>query len=399
VSFSFFLAWRYVFTSRRHVFTTLISFLSILGIGIGVAALLITLSVMNGFHTDLREKILSTYSDLVLLLPQKTARSEWEEYKKKIERIDGVVGAAPYLAQEVLLKKDSFSQGCMVKGIRLEESLKTSGIQKQVRKGDLHSLERGEIIIGEYLARQLGAYLDDEVYLLSIGENLMALVPQVYKLKLGGIFSSGMYDYDKSLAYMDLEKAQVFFEKEVTGIEIKIRDLDSADRIAEQISSAVPVGWVRTWKETNYNLYAALKLEKTVMFIILSLIVLVAIFNIASSLIMLTLEKTRDIGLLKAIGAPDGQVYGIFVLQGLMKGLIGVALGNFLAVTVNLLLKKYQFVQLPPSVYYLNYLPVRMEIFDFLSVSGGAVFLSFLATLFPAKKAAGLPAASALRYE
>ena len=399
MSFSFFLAWRYVFTSRRHVFTTLISFLSILGIGIGVAALLITLSVMNGFHTDLREKILSTYSDLVLLLPQKTARSEWEEYKKKIERIDGVVGAAPYLAQEVLLKKDSFSQGCMVKGIRLEESLKTSGIQKQVRKGDLHSLERGEIIIGEYLARQLGAYLDDEVYLLSIGENLMALVPQVYKLKLGGIFSSGMYDYDKSLAYMDLEKAQVFFEKEVTGIEIKIRDLDSADRIAEQISSAVPVGWVRTWKETNYNLYAALKLEKTVMFIILSLIVLVAIFNIASSLIMLTLEKTRDIGLLKAIGAPDGQVYGIFVLQGLMKGLIGVALGNFLAVTVNLLLKKYQFVQLPPSVYYLNYLPVRMEIFDFLSVSGGAVFLSFLATLFPAKKAAGLPAASALRYE
>jgi len=394
--FSFFLAKRYVFSKKSSGFSFFISILSITGITIGVASLLITLSVMNGFHKDLRDKILGTYSDLTVFLNRNSDVKETIENLKKIKKIKGV---APYILKEALLKNGSITQGCVVKGIDYDKSRFATDISKFIRRGRWESLKKGEAVLGIELARQLGVYVGDEVYLVCFNDDIYNFVPEIYKFKIGGIFQSGMYEYDRTLFYIDIKKAEEIFNMNPTAIEIKIGSIYEADRVKKEIYKFKKNLWVKTWKETNSNLYRALKLEKAVMFIILILIIIVAIFNITSSLVFITIKKTKDIGLLKALGATKSFLYKAFILQGLIKGFIGIFLGNVIAIFILELLKKYQFIKLPPSVYYLNYLPVKMELSDFVLVSTITLFLCFISTVFPAKKASSLEPAKALRYE
>jgi len=310
VNFPLFLAKRYAFSKRGIFFSFFTSLLSIFGICIGVSALLITLSIMNGFHEDLREKILGTYSHIIVFLKENLKEDEIDKIERNLRKINGVVATSRYILKEALLKSYSFSQGCVVKGIE-DSALKVGSISDFVKGVNISELKEGEAVIGSELAINLGVGIGDEVYLI-VAEDYF-ITPSVYKFKIRGIFQSGMYEYDRTLFYIKIQEAKRIFGKSITGIEVKTESIYDVDRIKKEIYKKFPNSYVKTWKEINQNLYRALKLEKTVMFIVLTLIILVATFNIISSLVFLTIKKTKEIGLLKALGMVEKDIFKSFL--------------------------------------------------------------------------------------
>lgn len=410
MSFEFFIGGRYLRSKQKETFLSLITFLSIAGVTVGVMALIVVIAVMAGFESDLKSRILGVESHVVVMR-HSSPFSEYNSVTEYVEKTPGVEAATPFIYSQVMLRSSSGVSGAVLRGVDpksagrvikiLESSLLQSLEEMQEEKSTTISL-RG-IILGRQLARNLGVIAGDVVDLISSRGVISPVghLPAMRRFKVAGIFEAGMYEYDGSLAYVHLKDAQktLRMSDSVTGIEIRVNDIYKAKNIAEKIVGGLGFPyWARDWMQMNHNLFSALKLEKTVMFIILVLIVLVAAFNIASTLIMMVMGKTKDIAILKAMGSTDKSIRKIFIFKGMIIGSVGTALGICLGVFLCKLLEKYKFIELPGDVYYITTLPVRLEVLDVLMIAAAAIVICFLATLYPAHQASRLNPVEAIRY-
>ncbi len=371
-------------------------------------ALIIVLSVMGGFQEDLQRKILGANAHIVVLNYGGKIK-DYELLRDKINSIQGVKYSSPFIYGQVMLSKGERAYGVVVRGIEPGLEAKTTDILKYLKEGGVNNLKENSsgipgIIVGRELSMNLGLFVGDEVKMISPMGDIgpLGMLPRMKKFRVEGIFEVGMYEYDSSLALINIYDAQNFFKfhDEITGIEVRVDEVYNSEEIVENIEAALgPPYYARDWMQMNRNLFSALKLERIVMFIILTLIIVVASFNIISNLIMIIIEKTREIAIMKAMGATSKSIMSIFMIHGLIIGIAGTAIGVIGGYAVCRLLKTYKFINLPPDVYYLSYLPVRMNLFDFIVVPAAAILISFLATIYPSWQAARLHPVEPLRYE
>jgi len=405
MSFERFISGRYL-KAKQQTFISLITLLSIAGVTVGVMALIIVIAVMAGFEKDLKSRILGVESHIILM----RHGGDFTDHRRvlsDIEAVPGVEAATPFVYSQTMLRSAGGLSGGVIRGIdpdtadRVIQNLEPEALARLANLKD--SDGPGGVILGKGLAGNMGVITGDSVYVISPRGMLspMGHLPAMKRFRVAGLFESGMYEYDSSLAYMHLEDAQGLLRMDdaVTGIEIRVTDVYKADKLADRIAAGLGFPyWTKDWMEMNHNLFSALKLEKTVMFIILALIILVAAFNIASSLIMMVMEKTRDIAILKAMGATDKSIRRIFVYKGMTIGAIGTVLGVLFGFILCMLLKQYKFIELPADVYYITTLPVQLEALDVILTAGAAMVICYLATLYPARQASRLDPVEALRY-
>ncbi|GIW54949.1 MAG: ABC transporter permease [Nitrospiraceae bacterium] len=388
-----------------------------------MAALIGTLGIMTGFKEDLQAKILGTTAHIIVQDRTKDGIANYDAQVKRIEEIPRVVAATPFVLRQVLLTSQTGVQGIILRGIDPEREARVTDLAKNLRGGDLLGLNtpvkvtqpveggrtgdtevitRPGIILGKELSLRLGAFIGDTVNVVSpVGSiSAVGMIPKIRSFAVVGIFESGMYEYDSSLAYIALDEAQKFFNMgpTVTGIEVKVTEIFRAGEIARTIEQALGFPyWARDWMQLNRNLFSALKLEKTMMFLLLVLITIVASFNIVSTLTMIVTEKQREIAILKAMGATRKAIMRIFMLNGLIIGLTGTVIGVPLGYAFLWLIQTYW--TFDPTVYYISRIPVHVQAVDVLLVAGSAILISFAATLYPSWQAGKLDPAAALRYE
>lgn len=412
--YELFIGLRYLKAKRRQRTISLNTFISIGGVTLGVAALIATLAVMTGFKEDLRDKILGTNSHIVITDRTQDNLKDYRMVLERVKKNTRVVAATPFIYNQVLLASEGTVYGVVLRGIDPALEGTVTDIEKNIVQGSLAALElppseRGSealpqpgILIGKELAGRLATFLGDTINVISPAgkPGPLGIIPKIRRFTVVGIFDSGMYEYDSTLAYISIAAAQDFFGlgDEVTGVEVKVDDIFIAGKVAEAIEEELGFPyWVRDWMTLNRNLFSALQLEKIMMFIILILIILVASFNIVGTLTMIVVEKSREIAILKAMGAKRLAIMRIFMMDGIIIGLVGTVIGIPLGYGVCELLQN--FYTLPSDIYYISHLPVKIRLMDVILVSVSAVTISFLATLYPSYQAAQLNPAEALRYE
>lgn len=421
---------RYLRAKRRQRTISLNTFVSVAGITLGVAALIGTLGIMTGFKEDLQAKILGTTSHIVVQDRTKDGMASYDTLVEQVEAVPHVVAATPFVLRQVLLTSQSGVQGIVLRGIEPTKEVRVTELGKNIKAGRLSDLttstqtsaidkpvadtptnpdtkapatsEHPGIVLGKELSLRLGAFVGDHVNVVSpVGPvSAIGMVPKIRVFTVVAVFESGMFEYDSSLAYIGLEESQKFFNMDhtVTGIEVKVDEIFKAAEIARDIERAVGFPyWARDWMQLNRNLFSALKLEKTMMFLLLVLITLVASFNIVSTLTMIVTEKQREIAILKAMGATRQAIMRIFMLNGLIIGLTGTVIGIPLGYTFLWLIENYW--TFDQTVYYISHIPVHVQAVDVVLVSVSAILISFAATLYPSYQAAKLDPAAALRYE
>jgi lipoprotein-releasing system permease protein len=417
--YELFIGLRYLKAKRKQFFISIVTIISTAGVFLGVMALIIVLAVMNGFETDIKEKILGTHSHVILLKHGQGGISEYSELIEQVKGYKGVVSASPFIYNQVMLTSKTDVSGIRIWGIDPNSAAEVTNIGRAMKEGSLSDLEPQRrigavagIIIGRELARHLGAFLNEPITAISPMGTItpMGMVPRMKHFKVVGIFTVGMYEYDSSFAYISLREAQRFFDMGdvVTGIGIKVEDVYKAKEVAKVIQRNLGYPyWTRDWMEMNKNLFSALKVEKVIMFIILFLIVFVAAFSIVGTLIMVVMEKNKDIAILKSMGATAQSVMKIFIIEGLLIGTVGTILGvlSGLLAAVNMekiagLVERVLGLEVFPSdVYYLDSFPSEVNPVDVVIIIIVALILCFLATLYPSWKASKLDPAEALRYE
>ncbi|NWF52025.1 MAG: lipoprotein-releasing ABC transporter permease subunit [Nitrospirae bacterium] len=402
-----FIALRYLKSKKRHKGISFNTLISIGGVSLGVMALLVVLSVMSGFHEDLQNKILGVNAHIIIL-DYRGPISEYNDIIKKLEGEEEISSFAPFVLGQVMVSSSNKAHGVFLKGIKPDMESRTTDIFKHIVEGDPDALfyKNGipGIIIGKELSRSLGVFPGDKINIVSpFGEiGPLGMLPRIKPFRISAVFEVGMFEYDTNLVFTDMKPAQEFLGigENITGIEIRVKDIYKASIIRDRLEKKLKFPYhAKDWMQMNKNLFSALKLEKFAMFIILVLIILVASFNIISTLIMNVLEKSREIAILKAMGATNKGIMAIFMLQGLLIGIVGTIIGVGCGYLLNYVLNTYQIIKLPPDVYYLSHLPVKMKISDFIAVSLSAVIISFLATIYPARQAAKLDPVEPLRYE
>ena len=408
MSFELFFSLRYLKAKRKQGFISIITGISILGIMIGVMALIVVLAVMNGYREDLLKKILGVNSH-IFILNYNGGITDTEDVIKSATKVDGVISATPFIYSQVMIKKDENISGAILRGVDPNTGGKVINIDSMIKGASLSVLKQSEtglkgVIIGSELSRQIGALPGDIVTIVSPVGKLTPLgrVASEDNFIVKGLFESGMYEYDNSLLYISLTDAQHFLSlgDEVTGIELRIKDIQDSEEISSTIQDKLGYPyWTKDWKMMNRSLFSALKLEKVTMFIILTMIILVGALNIISSLVMLVMEKHRDISILRTMGASSKSIMYIFIFQGLFVGLVGTLLGLISGSFLCQLLERYKFIKLPPDVYYITTLPVRMEWMDTFLIAFAAIVISFIATIFPSRQASRVNPLEALRYE
>jgi len=362
---------------------------------------------MSGFHEDLQKKILGVNSHMVIL----SYRGYIDEYKSIIEKIKSekeIISSSPFVMGQVMVSSGRKAHGVFIRGIDPITENETTDVGKYLKDGKLEDLsniqDMPKIILGRELASSLGVFRGDTITVLSPTGNIgpLGMLPKIKQFKVVGIFEVGMFEYDSNLVITHIRSAQEFFDMKdsITGIEIRLKDIYRASSIREHLQSNLEFPlFVKDWMQMNRNLFSALKLEKFAMFIILILIILVASFNIISTLIMNVIEKRREIAILKAMGATDNGIMSIFMLQGLIIGIIGTMIGIIGGYSLCYILNTYQIIKLPADVYYLSHLPVKTKLTDFIIVSISAITISFLSTIYPALQASRLNPVEPLRYE
>ncbi|NCO83808.1 MAG: lipoprotein-releasing system transmembrane subunit LolC [Nitrospirae bacterium CG_4_10_14_3_um_filter_44_29] len=403
--YHFFIAFRYLKSKKRRKGISLNTAISAGGVAVGVMALLVVLSVMSGFHEDLQRKILGVNAHIVAL----SYRGAIIDYKEVLDNIRGekdVVSASPFVLGQVMSSSGKMAHGVFLRGIDPSLEANTTEIGKYIKDGRLDDLKSKDgipgIAIGKELANSLGVFRNDIINIISaVGEiGPMGMLPKVRQFRVAAIFEVGMFEYDSNLVLTELSHAQNFFGmgNSITGIEIKVKDVYKAKEVREQLQKKLAFPYYgRDWMQMHKNLFSALKLEKLAMFVILVLIILVASFNIIGTLMMNVVEKSREIAILKAMGATNKGIMTIFMLQGIFIGLAGTLLGIAGGYILGYMFNNV--IRLPADVYYLSRLPIKMKLLDFIAVSLSALTISFLATIYPAWQAAKLNPIEPLRYE
>lgn len=399
-----FISRRYFKSKPKQAIIALITLLSIIGVAIGVTALIVVIAVMGGFEADLKTRIMGIEPHLVIERPQKLI-DDYNAFVETALQAKGVQSAWPLVELQAMLRSQSRSSGAVIKGVEptaAQQGLNLRALSVLQASGSDPS-QPPSIVLGQDLARSMGVVKGDTLFVVSPRGTLspFGFVPLMKRFVVAGIFATGMYEYDSSLAFVDLTEAQRLARtrRAVQAIEIRVNDIFKTEQIGQSILTAMGPGFELTdWKQRNKNLFAALKLEKAAMFVTLTLIILVATFSITSSLVMLVMEKSRDIAVLRAIGATARCIRRIFMLQGLYIGTIGTACGVIMGTALCIFQQKYQLIRLPGDVYYITALPVDLKIMDVFFVAVAAVALCFLATLYPAHQAAGVNPVEAIRY-
>ena len=384
---------RYLMARRRERFVSVIAALSIGGVALGVMALLVVLAVMSGFDHDLKEKLVGANAHIVI--EADSGIREIEPLMRRVAATEHVVGVSPFVTGQAIVRLPDRAFGVVVRGLDVERERQVSQWHHYLVMGHLPAAD-DEAVLGVELARFMGASPGRTIALLSPADG------RLHELVVSGLFRSGMYEYDSNLIGVTVPRAQRMFGLDgvVTGLGVRLDALERAEPVRDALAAAVGRAYsVKTWMQLNQTLFDALKLEKLTMFVILTLIVLVAAVNIVSTLIMMVIEKTRDIGILKSVGASGRSVRAIFTWQGLIIGVAGTALGVAGAWAIIWLLQTTELIRLPSSIYYLDHLPARVEWDDWMRVISAALAISLLATIYPARQAAKLAPVDALRYE
>ncbi len=404
--FPIFVSLRYLRAKRKQFFISIITVISIAGVTLGVASLMVVLSVMNGFDRDLKNKILGTRSHLHIGA-YSGGISQVDQVLQTIGQEPGVVAASPYVTEQAMLRSKYGASGAVVTGLDFQKFAKITDIPKMITLGKRNVSDadgKDCLVLGVDLAARLGVSLGDPITLITphFIDTASGPMPRMAVFKVAAIFDAGMYEYNSTFVYLPLGAMQKVMQlgQKVQGIEIKVEDVYKAKEIGSKLIAKLGTSyWYQDWMSINRNIFSALALEKVVMFLIMTIIILVAAFNILSSLVMVVMEKTKEIGILKALGATHRQVMGIFIFNGSVIGAAGTLLGVILGSGLCWALDKYQFIKLPGDVYYLTTLPVYMKWEDTLVIILSALVLSFVATIYPAWQASRLDPVEAIRYE
>lgn len=416
MSFEFFVARRYFQSKRRTGFISLINYFSIAGVMIGVAALIIVLSVMNGFETEVRSRIIGFDSHLRFRSFHDRGIEDYNIVLDQLKKIAHVKAVSPYIYDKGLIINGPNRDALIIKGVDPKTVVDVSDIEKNMVWGefDLDTVEvAGEkplpgIVLGKSLALRLDVQLGDKIYLGSFTSSANFFMPQQPLMKafiVNGLFETGLFEFDSNFGYISIECAQQLLRMDkncVSGIEIMLdqMDLTLVTKVAEDIGNKFGYPYMaETWYERNKNLFSWMQIEKWAAFIILSLIIMVAAFNIISTMIMVVMEKRKEIGILKSIGAENQAVMKIFVMQGLISGMIGTIVGSLVGFVLCWSQLQYKWFALPSDIYFISSLPVEMKLFDFILIAVAAILISFAATLYPSWKAAKLDPVQAIRYE
>ncbi len=403
MNYKLFVSKRYVRIKKDELFKSLITIFSIVGIAIGVGTLIVVLSVMNGMQNDLREKILGTNGHILVSKFYGEEIYDYELIIDSLKKVNGIIGATPFIYTKILIRNKDNVDGIIMKGIDTLTFDEVSNLREKIILGKFELGDDG-IILGNYVADGLFAHIGDTVEVALPFSELVTpfgIIPRTKRFVVKGIFDAGMYDFNSTLSLVSIKSAQEMMGRNgVSGIELTTNNIYKVKDISKRIVLLLGYPYrVSDWIDMNRNLFAALKLEKFAMFVILILIIIVAAFNIMSILIMTVIEKTREIGILKAIGSTSKDIMHIFVIEGLIISIIGTILGLIIGYTLSWALGKYKFISLPSDVYFLDKLPVKMEITDFIIVSISAIMLSLLATLYPARRASKMDPVEAIRNE
>ncbi len=400
-------ALRYLLAKRRQVFISVISLVSTIGVMVGVAALIISLALMTGVQGEMQSKILGSSAHVFVFKP--AGIEDYRAEVAKIRAVPGVIGAAPAVMGKAMISGSARNGFVAVKGIDPELEPNVTEVATLVTDGSLSELTPATeddlpgIVIGKDLAGEIGAMVGDTVTVVTPEGSLtpMGVMPRQRRFKVAGTFRLGLYDVDSSAGLVDLEQGMRLAGTDRVGhIEVKIADVYDAPRIADRIADEFgPEYATQDWTDINQQLYSALMLEKIGMGIGIGLIVMVAALNIIASLVLLVMEKTRDIAILKTMGASSRSIMLVFLLQGAIIGIIGTVLGAIMGTTLSYFLDRYRLISIPSDIYQVSYLPFKVLTGDLVSVIVGAVIVCFFATLYPSRQAARLDPAQALRYE
>jgi lipoprotein-releasing system permease protein len=396
----------------RNSFISFISMISMAGIALGVAALIIVLSVMNGFQKEVRDRMLSVLSHIEVFDATGTM-NDWQQVAADALKNKSVLGSAPYVSAQAMMTRDDLVRGVMIRGVLPEEEPNVSDVASQVKQGSFNDLRPGEfnIVLGGELARSMHAGIGDKVTLLAPQGQVTpaGVIPRLKQFTVVGIFEAGHYEFDSSLAFIQLRDAEVMFRQNApSGLRLRITDMLAAPQVAYELSKTLQPGlYLRDWSQQNSNWFAAVKTEKRMMFIILTLIIAVAAFNLVSTLVMTVTDKQADIAILRTLGATPGSIMKIFMIQGALVGvigsLVGVLLGIIVALNIDVIvpfIERLFHVQfLPKSIYVISELPSDLIWSDVWTIGVVAIVLAFLATLYPSWAASRVKPAEALRYE
>jgi lipoprotein-releasing system permease protein len=406
-SFEWFVSLRYLRAKRKQKFISLITVISILGVAVGVLALIVVLSVYTGFTEGLRDQIIGVNAH-ALVQRFGSVITETDEVSAKTQAVPGVEATTPYIYGQALISSAGQSTGIVLRGIDADSAMRVINIGRKMQAGQLTDLDRNlavpGIVLGIDMARQLQVWVGDRVRLISPNGPLspMGVLPKIRTCLVVGVFETGMFEYDSTMGYISLETARSLTDlrEGVHGIEIRVDNIDQANRVAKAVQQSLGTGYsVRDWMQLNRNLFAGLKLEKMGLFIALDLIILVAALNIISALIMVVMEKTRDIAILKSMGATTKSIMRIFFYQGMVIGLSGTILGVAGGLGLCALLKRYKIIELPPNVYPMSTMPIKVVPVDVSVIAVSAILITLLATLYPSWKASKVRPAEALSYE
>ena len=414
--FELFVGMRYTRAKRRNHFISFISLTSMVGIGLGVAALIVVLSVMNGFQEELRSRILGVASHLQIT-GANNVLADWQRVSSKVQTAKHVTGTAPYIMAQGMLSNGQAVQGAIVRGVLPSEEGKVSDLAEHMRAGQLADLKADEfgIVLGAELAQSLGVVLGDKVVLMAPQGQFTptGVVPRIKQFTVVGLFQIGMYEYDAGLALINIEDAAKLYRMgdNVSGVRLKLDDLFLAPKISTDLavvlSNETQALFLTDWTQEHANFFRAIQMEKRVMFIILALIVAVAAFNIVSTLVMAVTDKRADIAIMRTFGASPSSIMAIFIVQGALIGMIGTVVGAFFGVLIALNISTIiPFIEhlfhvqfLAKDIYYISELPSHLLWGDVITIVILSFFLSLIATLYPSWKASKMNPAEALRYD
>ena len=416
MKYELFIGLRYLRARRREGFISLITVISVLGVMIGVMTLNVVMAVMTGFEETLRDRLLGINAHVALVKSGDQLR-DYEKVVEQVRQTKGVVAASPSIYGQVMLTSGPRVSGVVVRGIDPDRVNQVVDIERYIKEGSLQRLKQPQpvqtggrtvllpgVIIGVRLANQLGVFPGSPIQVVSpLGSpTAIGVIPKVRRFVVVGIFDSGMSEIDSTLIYMNLADAQKFFElgDAVTNIEIRVQDVYQAQGVAQDIQRQLGFPYLtEDWSRLWPNLFSALRLEKTVYFLVLLLMVLIGAFNIISTLIMVVMEKRKDIAILQSMGATRESIRRIFLIKGCIIGVVGTLLGVLLGLAISFLIQEYRFIELPKDVFLISTVPVRIYLSNFSLVAIASLLVCLLASIYPARQAAKLDPVEIIRYE